>query len=64
MCMTKKDFKAIAAILADVRERQESPVAVQAVDAIIEQLDEFFEQNYLRYDSHKFLTKAGYFSEQ
>ena len=64
MCMTKKDFKAVARVLADVHERQESPFAILAVDAIIEQLDEFFEQNYLRYDSHKFLTKAGYFSEQ
>ena len=63
MCMTKKDFKAIAAILADVRERQESIYATQAVDAIAEDLDNYFEQNYIRYDGHKFLSKSGYFSE-
>jgi len=61
--MTKKDFKAIAAILADVRERQEDIYATQAVDAIAEQLDDYFEMNYIRYDGHKFLSKSGYFSE-
>jgi len=63
MCMTKKDFKAIAAILADVRERQESASVIFAIDGVTERLDEFFEQNYERYNSHKFLSKSGYFSE-
>jgi len=63
MSMTKKDFKAIAQALANVREQQITIEGKQAVDAVSELLDEYFEQSYIKYAGFKFLSKAGYFGE-
>jgi len=63
MCMTKKDFKAIASILAEAKRGYPDEYDAILVDTITSALDDLFEENYPRYDSEKFLTKAGYFDE-
>jgi len=60
MCMTKKDFKAIAEIVSDKYNYID---ARNATEAIIEGLDTYFKRNYPRYNSCKFLEKAGYLIE-
>jgi hypothetical protein len=60
MCMTKKDFKAIAAILADARECFPDS-SLYAIEQITTDLDEYFENQYPRYNGYKFLEKAGFF---